>query len=142
MNPNADNRKKFTDSDFTDNNIPDELFMSKENKFFSQWISDKLPRKLGDGLYFNVSDIDFILLNPVSKKFALIEIKQIVWTLKKTQIEIYQLIHNRLKDAQKYSFDGWKYAGVYYVQFDYKDKFWLNKEPITEDELIKVLSLF
>lgn len=111
--------------------------------YFSKWIRRNLPDGwLNGDKNFNVSDIDFVLINDKTHKFCIIEVKLFPYDISDRQREVYDFIHIRLLEGNKCCFDGYRYLGRYFVQFDGEGAFWLNRKEITETELIEKLSFF
>jgi len=129
---------------------------------FSQWIRKSLP---DSSTGFSVSDIDFMLWNWKTKRFALLEIKcrnvelgkGQNWKTKrfalleikcrnvelgKGQKMMLQNIHRWIKNGLD---DGWNYYGYHLITFEgdtfENGKVYLNKKETTEKELIDFLSL-
>tara|TARA_B110000858_G_scaffold149268_1_gene169747 strand:- start:221 stop:586 length:366 start_codon:yes stop_codon:yes gene_type:complete len=106
---------------------------------FSQWIRKSLP---DSSTGFSVSDIDFMLWNWKTKRFALLEIKCRNVEIGKGQKIMLQNIHRWIKNGLD---NGWKYHGYHLVTFEgdtfENGKVYLNKKETTEKDLIDFLSL-
>jgi len=106
---------------------------------FSGWIREKLP---DSSTGFSASDLDFILWNWKTKKVMMLEIKTRNSYPRKGQKLMWQNINKWIKKGIN---DNWIYLGFHLIQFEntnFNDgRCFLNKKEITQEELIKFLSL-
>lgn len=106
---------------------------------FSKWVRENLP---DSSTGFSASDLDFVLWNWKTKKVMLIEIKTRGADIKKGQHTMWRLLNKWIKAGID---NDWNYAGFYLIQFqnsNFSDgKCFLNRCEISEENLIKVLSL-
>ena|SRR5690554_2257954 len=107
---------------------------------FSSWVRQKLP---DSSTGFMATDVDFFLYNYKTKDIVILEIKTRNGSVKKWQRIFYKNLNKWIKNGIS---DDWTYHGVYLLQFEktcFEDgKCYLNKNEITEDDLIKKLSFY
>ena len=111
---------------------------NKRDLTFSGWIREKLPDSSSG---FMVSDLDFILSNYKTKKIMLLEIKTRLANLKTWQRNLFEQLSGWLEKGMD---SDWQYLGfnvVYFTGTNFTDgDVFFNKQSVTEDELIKILS--
>ena len=94
-----------------------EYTFNRDN-FFSGWVRKNLP-KSADGLV--ISDVDMILSNYKQRKIMLLEIKLRSKDIEQWQRQLFNKIHQWIKDGIKIDKDGWQYRGFYKLQFENTD---------------------
>lgn len=113
----------------------------KRDLRFSQWIRDHLPPSKEA---FMVSDLDFILWNYENKKMMFIEVKTNSHQPYKFQRIMFTHMAKWIKSGIAHCNDGWQFLGYHEIMFERKHfddgKCYLNKQPVTEQELIHFLS--
>lgn len=115
----------------------------ERNLEFSEWVRVNLPDSYEGYL---VSDLDFVLMDEVTKKFALVEVKMFGGPKRKTYWQ--KRMFNRLDKWLKIgvlSDPDWTYLGFHWIIVsnttpDNSRRMILNGEEVTRDELIKKLS--
>ena len=115
----------------------------KRNLDFSKWVRINLPDSY-EG--FLVSDLDFVLMDEATKKFALVEVK--MYGGPKKKVHWQKRMFNRLDKWLKIgvlSDPEWIYLGFYWVVVsntapNNSRRILLNGEEVTEEELIEKLS--
>lgn len=106
---------------------------------FSDWIRENLPDSK-DGFY--VSDIDFVFYNMETKKVIIVEQKT-----RGAGVQDWQ--RDLLSNIKRWILQGidneWIFEGIHLLQFEgysFDDgKVYFDNKEITEQELIKILSL-
>lgn len=124
-------RRKFYCSDI---NCPHENL-----KKTSDWIREKLP---DSHTGFSVSDLDFIVWNWKAKKVMLLELKTNNATCGKAQHMMWRNLNQWIKTGIT---KDWQYLGFNLLTFEKSSfadgKAFLNNNEISEEDLIKFLSL-
>lgn len=114
-------------------------FTGTRDLTFSGWVREKLP---DSSTGFMASDLDFILWNYKTRRIMLLEIKTRLSKPREWQRIMWS---NMNKWIQKGIDDDWTYLGFHLVTFENSDfsdgKCFYDYKEITEDELIKTLSL-
>ena len=106
---------------------------------FSQWMRDNLPDSYFE---FYITDVDFVLFNPNTKKVMLLEVKTRNAEVKSWQRNIF---FHLAKWISRGINDGWTFMGFRFVRFEnnfFNDgKCYLDNKEINEKELKHFLSI-
>lgn len=115
----------------------------ERNLDFSEWVRVNLPDSY-EG--FLVSDLDFVLMDEATKKFALVEVKMFGGPKRKTfwQKRMFGRLDKWLKIGVM-SDPGWTYLGFHWITVsnttpDNSRRIVLNDKEVTREELIEKLS--
>lgn len=99
------------------------------------WIRENMPNS-NQG--YMASDIDLIVWNYITRKFAILEFKTNMGTIKPFQYTFFAKLNKWIKEGIKSDEENWKYLELNLITFEnysFDDgKAWLNGEPITADE--------
>ena len=106
--------------------------------YFSRWVRSNLRDSYDN---FRVYDIDFVLWDKKTREVRLLELKSFGKDVAPDQKLMLKMFADTFSRGIA---DGWVYKGVHLLQFEkssFEDgKVYLNKEEITEQELIKFLN--
>lgn len=106
----------------------------------SKWNRENLPDS-NTGFY--VTDIDYVYYNSKKKRLMLIEVKTYGYNVSNWQKEVLNNLHKWLQIGITED-EEWEYRGCHFIKFDgfdFSKQVYLDNKIITEDELIKFLSM-